>query len=520
MTIQSARRIFWTTVLVTAVIKIWLGAFFPITGDEAFFHEWANHLNYGYYDHPPMIGWWLWLLTQISHSPIVIRSLTLLLTTVVAYGVVQLCRRLLTESDEPKAWLAGAVYLSLPVSWYAVFVTTDTPLVFFMGASILVYVLAVKSDSAFGVFMAGVLLGLAFLSKYFAVLLGFAYGIHILTQPRRFTYAFALMAGVLPLAAVNVVYNAYNCWNNIMFNLVNRHDDAQLGWETLVGYLAMLMYMVTPWAAYAIARGSKAYRNQGALMAIIFVPLGLFLLISLEKTIGLHWVLGFLPALFVLLGLGSSEQTMKRLVWLNVILAIPHLFLFGVLMHAPAQSIKEGLASVGVREEKALDFYQDVQFHRQMPLVLNVLTEGLPEDGVLATTAYSPGALMSYHHGKVVPVFGPGKYHARNDDVFVDWREFDGKTIRIASKAKPLSKDDYSEFFDSVLLLKAQVAGIPFWVIEGKGFKYEVFRSVHLREAVERYYQIPDFLPVLDCPFGRKYGFEQACRIGDMGAFK
>ena len=155
-----------------------------------------------------------------------------------------------------------------------------------------------------------------------------------------------------------------------------------------------------------------------------------------------------------------------------------------------------------------------------MPSILDVLAEGLPEDGVLATTAYSPGALMSYHYGQVVPVFGSGKYHARNDDVFVDWREFEGKTIRIVSKAKPLKKEDYARFFDTVVLMRAQASGVPFWVVEGRSFKYQEFRDVYLREAVDRYYQIPDFLPVLDCPFGRKYGFEKECRIGHWGVFQ
>lgn len=519
MTTQTARNIFWSTVALTSVIKIWLAGWFPITGDEAFFHEWANHLNYGYYDHPPMIGWWLWALTLISHDPIVIRSLTMLLTTVVAFGIVWLGKELSEPGDEPKAWLAGAVYLSLPVSWFAVFVTTDTPLIFFMSASVATYVVAVRRDSAKGVFLAGVFLGLAFLSKYFAVLLGFALGAHILTQRRRFTFAFALLAGVLPLAAVNVVYNMFNCWNNIMFNLVNRHDDAQLGWQTVAGYVAMLVYMVTPWAAWGMIKGSKAYRGQSALLFVVLVPLCLFLLISLEKRVGLHWVMGFLPAMFVLLGLGVSERFMSRAVWANAILSVPHVLLFAVLMHAPAGSIESMMEKIGVRREKAVDFKQDVQFHRQMPEVLAALKDGLPADGLLATTAYSPAALMSFHNKEIVPVFGAGKYHARNDDVFVDWREHRGKTIRIASKAKPLKVEDYARFFDAVRLYQLEVADIPYWVVEGLHFKYEEFRDVYLREAVEKYYRIPPVLPVLDCPFGRKYGFEKECRIGDLGIF-
>ncbi|PZO28071.1 MAG: hypothetical protein DCE88_09410, partial [Betaproteobacteria bacterium] len=142
MTLKTAKSVFGWTVLLTAVIKLWLAWFFPMTGDEAFFHLWSTDLNWGYYDHPPMVGWWLWALSHVGNEPVVIRSLTLLLTTVIAWGVVLLARELLPREQEPRAWLAGAVYLSMPVSWFAVFVTTDTPLIFFMGLAIFTYVKA------------------------------------------------------------------------------------------------------------------------------------------------------------------------------------------------------------------------------------------------------------------------------------------------------------------------------------------------------------------------------------------
>ncbi|MDX1667928.1 MAG: hypothetical protein R3194_00790, partial [Limnobacter sp.] len=230
--------------------------------------------------------------------------------------------------------------------------------------------------------------------------------------------------------------------------------------------------------------------------------------------------LGFIPAFFVLLGLAASEVNMKRLIALNAVFALPHLFVFAGLLHAPAHSIQTGLEALGVQSEKATDFYQRVQFHREMPLILETLRDGLPENSLLATTAYSPGALMSYHAGEVVPVFGPGKYHARNDDVFVDWRDHEGKTIRVVSRSKPIDPQKYAPFFESVQLLEIEAAGVPFWVVEGTKFNYSRFRDIHLRKAIELYYQIPEFLPVLDCPFGRKYGFEDECRIGDLGLFK
>lgn len=503
ISLEQSRRVFEWTVAATLILKLWLAIWFPITSDEAFFFQWALFPNWGYYDHPPMIGWWLWVLSQFSHAPWVIRLATVLLTTVIAVGVVKVARHVLPEGQESRAWLAGAVYLSLPVSWFGVFVTTDTPLIFFCGLTVWVYLLAWQRNSALLMVLAGVLAGLAFLSKYFAVLLGFALVVHLLATG-RFKLLGALVLGGLPVAMVNVAYNAYNCWNNIMFNLVNRHDDAQLGWKTVATYLGMMVYLLTPWVVWALWKGRAEWKRQSALVAALWIPLGLFLLISLEKTVGMHWVLSFLPIAFVLLALGVQESKLLAFVRFNAWLALPHIALFAALMHANPSIWPES-------------FRDDVIFHRQGGDIVRQLSEDLPAGGTLATIAYSPAALMSYHAGRTVPVFGPGKYHARNDDVFVDWRQMDGKPIRIVAKAKPIDPASYAPYFKSTKVSTRVVDGVSFTVVDGERFNYPRFREVVLREAVEKYYRIPKGLPVLDCPFGRKYGFEAECRIGDWG---
>ncbi|NJM32636.1 MAG: glycosyltransferase family 39 protein [Limnobacter sp.] len=431
MTVNKAKTVFGWTVLVALIAKLWLATFFPVTSDEAFFHEWANHLSLGYYDHPPMVGWWLWALTQSSHSPLVIRSLTVLLSTVVAYGIVLLARSVMQGDDEPKAWLAGAVYAAMPVSWYGVFVTTDTPLVFFMGLAVFAYVRTVHSGRVGGVLLAGVFLGLAFLSKYFAVLLGLAFVLHAFSQKKRWLYVLALTLGALPFVGVNLWYNAHNCWNNVMFNLVNRHDDAQLGWGTVLAFLGLMLYLLGPWVWWGFVKHYKGWRGYASLSAAFWVPMLCFLLIALEKTVGLHWVLGFLPALFVLLAVSVPLRSLRRYWVLNLCWSVPHLVLLASLVYLPASTIGDGLQAAGVPAEKAESFVEDVRFHRQMPAILKALTTDQQGPFLLATTGYSPGALMGYHLGKIVPVFGPGKYHARNDDVFVDWRKHAGKHIRM-----------------------------------------------------------------------------------------
>ena len=133
---HASRQIFWGAFALTLVIKLALAAGFPITGDEAFFYQWGVFPAWGYSDHPPMVGWLIAALRALGGDhPLVLRSATLLVTSVIALGVVDLLRRFLPEEREASAWLAGAVYLAMPWSWLFVLVTTDTPLIFFMALS-------------------------------------------------------------------------------------------------------------------------------------------------------------------------------------------------------------------------------------------------------------------------------------------------------------------------------------------------------------------------------------------------
>ena len=49
-------RHLWLTLLITLAVRLIFAQLVPMTGDEVYFIEWGRHLDYGYYDHTPMVG--------------------------------------------------------------------------------------------------------------------------------------------------------------------------------------------------------------------------------------------------------------------------------------------------------------------------------------------------------------------------------------------------------------------------------------------------------------------------------
>lgn len=90
--------------------------------------------------------------------------------------------------------------------------------------------------------------------------------------------------------------------------------------------------------------------------------------------------------------------------------------------------------------------------------------------------AYTPASILSYYAGEYWPVFGAGKcFHARQDDVLVDFRQYAGRPIRIFDK-RPIALEEVAPYFEKVSSGSFEVAGVsyrfatPIWLRYSEAF--------------------------------------------------
>ena len=214
---NTHRRLFFHVLAITTLIKLWLALAIPLTGDEAYFYQWGKHLDWGgYYDHPPMAGWILWLLQQFSSHLLVLRLPAILLWIVITLGMMDLIDRLAPAAAE-KRWLLGSLFLALPFTWSLNLITTDTPLIFFLFFSGYALIRAELADHLANELRwyaaSGVLLGLALLSKYFAGLLAIAYAVYFLPRRGGGWRLLVIALCALPFMLLNLAWNTTHCWN-------------------------------------------------------------------------------------------------------------------------------------------------------------------------------------------------------------------------------------------------------------------------------------------------------------------
>ena len=489
-------------VFLTVVFKLVLSAVFPVTGDEAYFIHWGVEPALGYYDHPPMIGWWLALLTRISDAPWVLRLPATLLPAIMALSLYGVLRRF----DEYKAAMAATGLLLVPIHVWNIFVTTDAPLVLFSFLSGLAYWRASRDEesSAGWYALTGAFLGLAFLSKYFAALLGMAYLAHVLISRRRDWAGLAIIyAAALPSVALNLYWNYEHCWNNLMFNLYNRHEDAGWSWRSPALYALTLLYVLPAPALYALWKGGR-WRGVSSnptmlpFAVIAGFPLLLFAALSLVRQVGLHWLLSFVPFFFAACALMLERRELRRTAIFAGVFSLLHIVAIGVA------------ASLPLERWQGNRLYDGIVFHFR---IVEVLKEIQKHEGEyeIAADGYSAAVTLSYYRGAYVFVFGEASSHARHDDIATDFRALAGKNILILRKTPPRD-EDYRPYFASVEYRSFSIAGADFHMVMGRQFDYARYHDSVLALVRERYYRIPAYLPQGGCEFCARY-FESACPV-------
>lgn len=495
------RRWFFIAVAMTLAFRLWLAAVTPITGDEAYFVIWGRIPDWGFYDHPPMVGWWLAFLLQFSEATWWLR-----LPSVVQPAILSLVIARVLRSEGSLAWVAALLLLLSPAGVWNVLISTDTPLIYFSVFSGLAFVRAARDDSPGFYLLAGALLGAALLSKYFAVLLGLAYLGYALLRPTRgkLLGLVLVVAAALPFVALNLWWNWGHCWANLMFNLYNRHGDAGFSWNRPPLYAISLLYLLSPPVLLALARqrGQLAQRWQTpetrALMLVALAPLAVFALLSLVKTIGLHWLLSFVPFVFILAVRTVAAERLTGLLRFMAGYAVFHVIAAFAIYNLPVETARN------------TRFYDGLVMTIKSRELLAFL-EPYARDYHFGTEGYSPSVTMSFNAKRYFFVFGEASSHARHDDILTDFRSLEGENILVLRKSPP-ERGDYDPYFREVEYRNFEVRGASYHLVLGRAFKYPAYRDAVLAKVRDRYYAIPRYLPQGPCYFCQRYFPGMDCR--------
>lgn len=218
------------------IIHLVFGWLLTLSVDEAHYMYYALRLDWSYFDHPPLVGWAQWPLVAIGAPVGVIRlvpQLLWLVSCLLAWHLARNLHRVVTAwparlAQSAGVWAVGLTLLAPVMHVLAVGLLPDTLLMTLTLALMsvtLTLVRPARDDSRqLGTWIAlGVLLGLAGLAKYTAILAAAAVAIALTTRrgPEVLSVAGPWIATLV--AAVLVVpvfyWNATHDWISFAYQL-------------------------------------------------------------------------------------------------------------------------------------------------------------------------------------------------------------------------------------------------------------------------------------------------------------
>ena len=142
---------------------------FNLFGDEAQYWLWAKNLNFGYFSKPPFLAWALGFYTGVFGDDfIVLKMMPSIVYFITALALYDLCKNL--GLNKNNALSCSLLFLFIPaVSFSSFILSTDIFLLLFWTLSLSILIRIRKYPKKINFVLLGIMLGLAFLSKYAAI---------------------------------------------------------------------------------------------------------------------------------------------------------------------------------------------------------------------------------------------------------------------------------------------------------------------------------------------------------------
>lgn len=320
--------------------------------DEAYYWQYAQHMDLSFYDHPPMVAWLIWLGTAIfGDNEFGVRIGALLCGLITIGYLYALAKNLYDKSTAMRAVLLLVI---LPIGFATgLAMIPDAPLMAAWAATLYYMERALISSQRNAWFGMGIAFGLGLLSKYTLGLLGIAALAFVIADPtaRRWMkqphpYLSALLALLIFFPVI--LWNFNHQWASFAFQSTRILADG--GYEFAIHYLIIhIVTLLTPVgfiaAIYAlfvtkITRHIQSHEYRRNLFVLIFtgIPFLICLLLSTFDQPRFHWTapiwLAIIPSLAWMIGnrSDSSNLTAKlKAAWQYTIIIC--VFTYALVLH-------------------------------------------------------------------------------------------------------------------------------------------------------------------------------------------
>ena len=282
----------------------------PVSDDEAYYWTWAQHLAFGYVDHPPLVAWLISLGTfgGIAHSSLSLRWPSILCEAAAAFAASRATREL--QGNERAAFLTAFFFSLLPETRLLIGqALPDPPYLLAWSMSLWIMLRFERTRQRNDAVLLGLTLGAALLSRFFGWALIFGIAFYALTPQKRSLWKDGLWLALLLALGFyvpNIAWNASHHWANFAFTFHGRQAIRHLEVSRLFA-LSTFRYAIFAVAFWGVAWWA-IIRPRFTLLAWTALPFTTFLIVlGMFQRVESYWLLGPFTSLCIGLGIAVSQ---------------------------------------------------------------------------------------------------------------------------------------------------------------------------------------------------------------------
>lgn len=332
-------------IIAIVMVRITLVFTMGMMPQDAYYYLYSEYLSLSYFDHPPMVAWILRMFSLLFGKTVIGVKLTNFIVT----GFTVFAFYHLSRQFYKGFYLERSLYLLLStmmISILSLVTTPDVPLLLFWTLSVLFMYRAVDENRLQDWLMAGLMSGLAFDSKYTAVILWVGLVGFLITFPpkrhllRSYKPYVSLLLFILAISPV-IIWNIQHDWMSIRFQSSERVDDMnvfRIQLKYFFGNIGTQMFLLMPilyiFVLIGVFRGIRHYFEsrfqpdfQQWFLWWFSAPLILgFILLSLVYWVKLNWTM---PAYITGILLAGTIIPRK---WVRIQIIVSLIFHFAFLI--------------------------------------------------------------------------------------------------------------------------------------------------------------------------------------------
>lgn len=449
-----------------------------LDGDEAYYWMLAQQLDWGYFDHPPMVTLLIRMGESLGHGPFFTRLGTVFITTL-SIGMIFAALPNRLKNIKWYLWLFSA---SLLFNVYSFITTPDAPLLFFSALFFYGYKEFLRKDQLSAILLMALGATGMFYSKYHGILpVFFVVLSNLKLLQKKSFWLMVLMVTILYLPHLYWQYS--HDWPTVKFHLFERATKKYKIEYTTNYLLGQLLVWGPIISIFFYVHLRKIKSRNPLIRAHLFNFLGilmLFLFSSFRNNVQPHWTLvggtSFVVLFMFLIQQGTPRfrKTFFTLCYINIGIIIVARILF-LLPHSPFEKIKN---------------YRPFFYGKEWANKVYAAANGKP---VIFTDTYATPSLYRFYHPDAQTFGYNTRYYRKTQYSINDLDQaLDGKNIfwfidnatPDASRGIIGLESGYRsgvlqpiDSFNAISHLRIEAANLPNTLIAGKTYTVQLWVS-------------------------------------------